>query len=76
MQRFRRAARNGDAFTLVTRDDRAMVGAIERILGGRVEHRTVDGFNYAATAQRRKNEVGRAQGRRVRGHRRAFGTSI
>jgi ATP-dependent RNA helicase RhlE len=71
-----RAARNGDAFTLVTADDRAMVGAIERILGGRVEHRTVDGFNYAATARRRKNEVRRPQGRRVRSHRRALGTSI
>jgi ATP-dependent RNA helicase RhlE len=71
-----RAARNGDAFTLVTADDRAMVGAIERILGGRVEHRTVDGFNYAAPAPRRKNEVRRPQGRRVRSHRRAFGTSI
>jgi ATP-dependent RNA helicase RhlE len=71
-----RAARNGDAFTLVTADDRAMVGAIERILGGRVEHRTVDGFNYAAPAPRRKNEVRRPQRRRVRGHRRAFGTSI
>ncbi|MDY6952504.1 MAG: DEAD/DEAH box helicase [Thermodesulfobacteriota bacterium] len=64
-----RAARNGDAFTLVTADDGAMVGAIERILGGRVEHRTVDGFNYAAPAKPRKRAVRRPQGQRVRGHR-------
>ena len=47
-----RATRNGDAFTLVTRDDKAMVRAIERVLGGRIENRTVDGFNYSKPAPR------------------------
>ncbi len=39
-----RAARSGDAFTLVTADDRAMERAIERALGRSIERRTLDGF--------------------------------
>jgi ATP-dependent RNA helicase RhlE len=47
-----RAARNGDAFTLVTGNDKAMVRAIEQMLGSRMEHRTVDGFNFSGPAPR------------------------
>ncbi len=42
-----RAARSGDAFTLVGNEDREMVRAIEKVLGRAIERRTVDGFDYA-----------------------------
>ena len=42
-----RAARSGDAFTLVGSEDREMVRAIEKVLGRAIERRTVDGFDYA-----------------------------
>ena len=45
-----RAARSGDAFTLVTAEDAAMVRAIEKVLGSAVERRTLSGFNYAVAA--------------------------
>ncbi len=45
-----RAARSGDALTLVTRDDRSMVRAIERLLKAESEYRTVPGFDYDAPA--------------------------
>ncbi|HET6421776.1 MAG TPA: DEAD/DEAH box helicase [Geobacteraceae bacterium] len=45
-----RAARSGDAFTLVTGDDTAMVLVIERTLGVRLDHRTIEGFDYCAPA--------------------------
>jgi ATP-dependent RNA helicase RhlE len=48
-----RATRNGDAFTLVTGNDKAMVRAIEQMLGSRMEHRTVDGFNFSGPAPRK-----------------------
>ena len=41
-----RAAKTGDAFTFTTREDGEMVRAIERVLGNRVERRTLDGFDY------------------------------
>jgi ATP-dependent RNA helicase RhlE len=53
-----RASRNGDAFTLVTGEDKAMVRAIEQILGGRMEHRTIAGFNDAMPTHR--NHTGSA----------------
>lgn len=45
-----RAAKTGDAFTFVTREDEAMVRDIERALGTKLQRRTVEGFNYAAHA--------------------------
>lgn len=42
-----RAARTGDAFTLVTPDDALMVRDIERVLGSRIEQHTIKGFDYA-----------------------------
>jgi ATP-dependent RNA helicase RhlE len=43
-----RAAKTGDAFTLVTHQDEAMVRDIERALGARIERRKIEGFDYAA----------------------------
>ncbi len=41
-----RAAKTGDAFTFVTREDEIMVRSIERVLGEKVERRLVEGFDY------------------------------
>lgn len=41
-----RAAKTGDAFTLVTREDEGLTRAIERRLGAQLERRTVADFNY------------------------------
>ena len=43
-----RAERPGDAFTFVTREDRAFVWEIERILGEESERRTLEDFDYTA----------------------------
>jgi len=43
-----RAAQTGDAFTLVTPADDDMVRSIERVLGSRIERRTIQGFDYLA----------------------------
>jgi ATP-dependent RNA helicase RhlE len=43
-----RAAKTGDAYTLVTRDDEAMIRIIERKLGKPLERRVLDGFDYRA----------------------------
>jgi len=43
-----RAEREGDAITLVTSDDNAIVRDIERALGTRIERRILDDFNYQA----------------------------
>jgi len=54
-----RAARTGDAYTLVTRGDTAMVRSIERILGGRLAHRTLDGFDYGVPVPAKDKEFAR-----------------
>ncbi len=41
-----RAAKTGDAFTFMTREDGDMVLAIESVLGEKVERRTLSGFDY------------------------------
>ena len=41
-----RLERTGDAFTFITREDEDMVRSIERVLGGKVERRTLEGFDY------------------------------
>jgi superfamily II DNA/RNA helicase len=43
-----RATRTGDAFTFVTREDRAFVWAIESVLGEQIERRTLEDFDYTA----------------------------
>ncbi|HOX00728.1 MAG TPA: C-terminal helicase domain-containing protein, partial [Deltaproteobacteria bacterium] len=41
-----RAEKTGDAFTFITRDDAAMIGAIEQVLGERIARKTLPGFDY------------------------------
>jgi ATP-dependent RNA helicase RhlE len=55
-----RAARSGDAYTLVTAEDAAMVRAIEKVLGSAVERRTLAGFNYNLVAPPRPPQGPRA----------------
>ncbi len=54
-----RAARSGDAFTMVTGDDAAMVRAIERTMGAPLERRTLSGFDYSVPAPRKDTEFAR-----------------
>lgn len=54
-----RAARSGDAFTMVTGDDAAMVRSIERALAATLERRTVEGFDYSVPAPKRDTEFAR-----------------
>ncbi len=43
-----RAERAGDAFTLVTSDDRDMIRSLEKIMGKPLPRQTLDGFDYNA----------------------------
>lgn len=54
-----RAARSGDAFTMVTAEDAGTVRAIERVLGAPIERRSVEGFDYHVPAPQRDNEFAR-----------------
>jgi ATP-dependent RNA helicase RhlE len=55
-----RAARTGDAYTLVTNEDTGQVRAIERVLKSTIERRTIEGFDYKV-ADQKKNEFARQQ---------------
>jgi len=65
-----RAEKSGDAFTFMTPEDGAMVRSIERILGKKVERRTLPCFDYKKPAPARSAEFARlphrlqARGRR------------
>ena len=71
-----RAAKTGDAFTLVSDEDAAMIRQIERRLGRPIERRTLEGFDYhKPAAHGEPHEERRPQGRgahrgRWRGRRR------
>ncbi len=54
-----RAEKTGDAFTFITREDEDMVRSIERILGEKVERRTLKGFDYKKPAPARDAEFAR-----------------
>jgi ATP-dependent RNA helicase RhlE len=54
-----RAARSGDAYTLVSGEDRDMVRAIEKVLGKPIERRTIEGFDYSVPAPRKDAEFAR-----------------
>jgi superfamily II DNA/RNA helicase len=43
-----RAQRTGEAFTLVTSEDKDMLRALERVMGKKIESRKLDGFDYSA----------------------------
>jgi ATP-dependent RNA helicase RhlE len=54
-----RAERTGEAYTLVTADDVNEVRDVERVLGYRLERRTVPDFDYKAPAPARDHEFAR-----------------
>jgi ATP-dependent RNA helicase RhlE len=54
-----RAERTGEAYTLVTAEDTNEVRAVERVLGYKLERRTVPGFDYTAPAPARDHEFAR-----------------
>jgi ATP-dependent RNA helicase RhlE len=59
-----RATRSGEAFTLVTGEDRDMVRAINRIIGSEIEQRTLSTFDYGSPALNRKGRsqwIGKSQ---------------
>ena len=43
-----RAACNGEAFTMITSEDRDMVRAINRVIGSEIEQRTISTFDYGS----------------------------
>ena len=57
-----RAQRTGDAFTLVTDEDKDMIKILERIMGGPIKRETLDGFDYKAPAPPRSESGGRGRG--------------
>lgn len=65
-----RAAKTGDAFTFITHEDEDMVRSIERVLGKKIERRTIKGFDYrkpapardAGTARHPRQPQGRRNG--------------
>jgi ATP-dependent RNA helicase RhlE len=54
-----RAARSGDAFTLVTSEDTFMVRTIEKKLNAQIERRTIEGFDYSIPAPHKDSEFAR-----------------
>ena len=46
-----RAAKTGDAFTLICKEDESLVRSIERMLGTTIERRRLKGFNYNTRVQ-------------------------
>jgi len=55
-----RATRSGDAFTLATEEDAALVWALEQVLGERLERRRIDGFEDRAPSWSAPARPGRA----------------
>ncbi len=54
-----RAAKSGDAFTMVTGEDAQMVRTIEKKLGAALERRTMAGFDYSVPAPKKDAEFAR-----------------
>ncbi|MDD2540429.1 MAG: DEAD/DEAH box helicase [Desulfuromonadaceae bacterium] len=54
-----RAAKSGDAFTMVCSEDTIMVRTIEKKLGTPLERRTVEGFDYTIPAPKKDAEFAR-----------------
>jgi ATP-dependent RNA helicase RhlE len=57
-----RAAKTGDAFTLVTHEDEKMVKAIEKVLGSKIERRRLENFDYSEIGLMRPGQHGHASG--------------
>ncbi|HHT9108798.1 MAG TPA: helicase-related protein, partial [Candidatus Wunengus sp. YC64] len=66
-----RAAKTGDAFTLTTQNDNAMVRAIENTLGMKLERRRLEDFDYTSPPARSTSAVPLQQSQR---HHRQTGT--
>jgi len=62
-----RAEKTGDAFTLVTPQDRSFLSGIEHVLGETIERRTLEGFDYAAPAPAGSGSAAPARSFGVRG---------
>ena len=59
-----RAEKFGEAFTLISAEDASEVRSIERVLGGKIEQRLLDGFDYDAKAASPMRKLGeRPEGR-------------
>lgn len=54
-----RAAKTGDAFTFITKEDEATVRSIERVLNEKIERRTIENFDYKKPAPARDLEFAR-----------------
>lgn len=54
-----RAARSGDAFTMVTSEDSVMVRTIEKKLNAQLERRTLEGFDYSVPPPHKDTEFAR-----------------
>ncbi len=52
-----RATRSGEAFTLVTGEDKDMVRAINRIVGSEIEQRVLSTFDYGSPAPNRESRL-------------------
>ncbi|HET6361487.1 MAG TPA: DEAD/DEAH box helicase [Gemmatimonadota bacterium] len=61
-----RAEMTGDAYTLVSPEEEGTIRAIERALGGAIERRTVEGFDYRGPAEPRLEAPGRDRAPRHR----------
>jgi ATP-dependent RNA helicase RhlE len=59
-----RAHRTGDAFTLVTDEDKDMIRILERIMGQPLEKKTLPDFDYSPPAPPRSAGRGRPEGQR------------
>ncbi|HEY8240019.1 MAG TPA: DEAD/DEAH box helicase [Kiritimatiellia bacterium] len=55
-----RAAKTGDAYTLVTGEDKGMVVQIERVLKAQLERKYIEGFDYQAAAPEQHARRGHA----------------
>jgi ATP-dependent RNA helicase RhlE len=67
-----RATRTGDAFTLITGEDKDMVRAIDRVLGMKIERRTLTDFDYNTPAPE-KDVRGNRPSRRPTPNQKRFG---
>ncbi|HNM36189.1 MAG TPA: DEAD/DEAH box helicase, partial [Anaerolineales bacterium] len=57
-----RAQRTGDAFTLVTDEDKDMIRTLEKIMGQPLKRETLEDFDYTAPAPPRTDSGGRGRG--------------
>lgn len=62
-----RAQRTGDAFTLVTDEDKDMIRQLERIMGQPLKRETLEGFDYSPPAPPTSSQHGRSDHDRGRG---------